>query len=312
MFRRFNKNSSAPTLQDKPRFFAVAALMLFFVLVMASMGANSNGSVVPNKAGFTIRHGDHSRALSAVQDLYKEEIIRNSEEVPLPHRQLIFTWIWDFLNLFDIFNIIPDRLRNVGESCDGDSQCANNACGKKGGCVLFCDVCCESGATVEGPVTGTQYCSNLAVGDSCDIDAACTSGACGREDGRKVCCAGGDVSYGFLPVSYCTGQPEGAECGGDLVCTDGNCVDGTCCAACTKVVGDTCSNDGQCANNLCGKPEYNSFSSRKECCASGTPTILIDSNPHCTDLPAGATCGFLFASYDSLCASGSCVSNKCT
>lgn len=145
----------------------------------------------------------------------------------------------------------------AGETCDADSDCANDACGRATAAEGAGKVCCPSGSA---PMfAGYDYCSQMPDGSACWSDAMCASevcadnaggtargtctskravgavcgsndecanNACGREsaaDGTgKTCCASGDyATYGGF--DYCTKMPKGSVCWSDAMCASGNC-----------------------------------------------------------------------------------------
>jgi hypothetical protein len=145
----------------------------------------------------------------------------------------------------------------VGETCDVDSDCVNDACGRATAAEGAGKICCPSGSA---PMyAGYDYCSQMADGSRCWSDAMCASqicagnaggtvrgtctskraageacssndecanDACGRAtaaDGTPTtCCASGALrNYGGF--DYCASMPSGSVCWSDAMCASGNC-----------------------------------------------------------------------------------------
>jgi len=146
----------------------------------------------------------------------------------------------------------------VGESCEEDSDCQNDACGRQTAEKDAAKVCCVSGeaklyagydyctqmadgarcwsdaqcnsglceGNAGGTARGTCAAARKTVGQSCEANKECANDACAREsaaDGaKKTCCASGDYTT-FGGYDYCTKMANGTVCWSDAMCASGNC-----------------------------------------------------------------------------------------
>ena len=161
----------------------------------------------------------------------------------------------------------------------------------------------------------------------CNDDNECLSNACGLENlqsivlGEKVCCVSGN-SYSFtFPVgaslnAFCT-QPLGAAC----LVDDGLCISGICAGAvCVDGLqpdGGSCDKSGECTSGQCAR-ERVEVTSPMVCCPQGVGTSLVFvldiefENMACSNQPIGARCSTPSgADNNEVCASKTCVNNKC-
>lgn len=146
----------------------------------------------------------------------------------------------------------------VGESCDVNDDCQNDACGRQTAAEGAKKVCCASGeakmyagydyctqmtdgarcwsdaqcasglceGNAGGTARGTCAAARKSVGQSCEANKECANGACAREsaaDGaKKTCCASGDYTT-YAGYDYCTKMKNGTVCWSDAMCASGNC-----------------------------------------------------------------------------------------
>ena len=218
--------------------------------------------------------------------------------------------------------------KDAGQPCSSNTECERNACGRPTAADGAALECCSSGDTVtyggydyctkmpkeatcwsdamcqtgncEGNKGGLKKgtCSSRkAVAKPCSSNTECYNNACGRPtaaDGAALecCSSGGIVKYGGY--DYCKEMPEGATCWSDAMCQTGSCKGnagglqkGTC-SSTSKVVGEACSSNTDCANNACGRPTA-ADGAALECCSSGG-IVTYGGYDYCTEMPEGATC----------------------
>lgn len=146
----------------------------------------------------------------------------------------------------------------VGESCEVDDDCGNDACGRQTAAEGAGKVCCASGDAKS--YAGYDYCTQMTDGARCWSDAQCNSGlcegnaggtargtcaaarkevgaaceankecandACARESAEdnapKTCCKSGSYST-YAGYDYCSNMANGTTCWSDAMCASGNC-----------------------------------------------------------------------------------------
>ena len=77
-------------------------------------------------------------------------------------------------------HVVSASLRQDGELCSNDSDCAGNVCGNIGSGPYEVRqlICCPSGAKTYAAWPARFYCTGMHAGQYCWQDAQCTSGNC--------------------------------------------------------------------------------------------------------------------------------------
>jgi len=236
----------------------------------------------------------------------------------------------------------PKRNIPVGQQCEVDGDCINNACGRETAADDALKICCPSGRSDR--FAGFDYCAAMPNGSvcwsdaqcaagyckdnqgglqkgicsgrlepnsSCDVNAECLNQACGREtaaDGaRKICCPSGSITnYGGF--DYCTQMPVGSVCWSDFMCASGVCqgnlggLQKGVCQAQDLSPGEICESNSDCTNNACGRGTA-ANGAQKICCPSGNITTYGGFD-YCTQMLSGSVCW-----SDAMCASNFCRGN---
>jgi hypothetical protein len=157
--------------------------------------------------------------------------------------------------------VCQEGLGAIGDPCDSNNDCENQACGfeffrpnsdltccrsnetEAIGSADYCtgqqagdpcgsDSMCENGLCADGVCQGRA----LGPGERCDPDAVdeCANDACGREifedDSEFICCPSNEAVQidGIDETEWCTGQPNGASCGSSEMCQSQLCLLGIC------------------------------------------------------------------------------------
>jgi len=178
-----------------------------------------------------------------------------------------------------IGEICVDEKATVGDFCNGDGHCENNACGLAVANASIPEVCCERGETVSAYFEGENraFCKYMQTGTYChSIDEICASGICINQT-----CAD-------------TPLANNAVCTADAHCLSNACGRVDLLADSPKVC---CESGASISLVLC-----NSAYHENDDCYGGDEVQV------CASLPTGAYCD----SFGSLCSSGICLNGSCT
>jgi len=153
-------------------------------------------------------------------------------------------------------------LREVGEPCTGDTDCASNLCNVAAmppvcappvGCgngVLEAGEACDDGNNVNGD--GCTAACQIEDGNPCTANAECSSDVCDMTEAPPLCEPAGSCGNGVLDV------PEG--------CDDGNTTTGDGCSnVCLLEDGEPCANDAQCESTICDTIESDACEPANSC-----------------------------------------------
>ena len=234
-----------------------------------------------------------------------------------------------------------DKTLKIGDKCDKNCQCQNDACARPTAEDGATKVCCPSGKSAL--YAGNAYCLEMSDGSTCWSDAQCKGGICkgnaggtkkgvcmspqpinakcdaGEEcqnhkcgrptatDGAtKVCCPSGKSAL-YAGYYYCLDMPDGSTCWSDAQCKGGICQDnagGTKKGVCMspQPINAKCNANNECQNHECGRPTATDGAT-KVCCPSGKSGIYAGYN-YCLDMSDGSTCW-----SDAQCQGGICQGN---
>jgi hypothetical protein len=176
------------------------------------------------------------------------------------------------------------RKKDRGESCDINSDCKNNSCGRAHA-ATNAKTCCNSDSYSYWEANGKDYCNGLLAGNRCHEDSNCSNGACGRPwygTDIKICCHSGDTTRYINVKDYCTGMPDNYACKTDSMCASRLCLNNKCTRK--KNEGDRCwsEKNAECHNGNCYR------STRK-----GDYRCCRDTN-YCDTWNSGCTTGFYY------------------
>lgn len=220
-----------------------------------------------------------------------------------------------------------------GETCDKDSSCATGHCGRKEFVEDAPMICCENGDAIKVDPQQTSWrnvhewiCGQMELGSKCFDDSSCQSGVCSlgtcvdqTVSENMFCDSNQDCTNGRCGRSYLDAEAPFICCPEGRAVVQGVAWSGTFEWICSPngqpqqvgnaPDGESCQDDLDCLNRVCGKDEF-SASAGDICCPQGKSYNLpLDwtVETFCGNLPLGTVCG-----DDRMCESGKCVQGFCS